>query len=1345
MPPTQDASAFRTSTENALARLRKTERQFRDNSILAALDVEARQLFTFYKKVDITAPKDQKTLLMKFGHVLRSNTCTIAYKTAARLPDLMKPEQAHLYRLFITAIVSSIKVLPTSEAAIQHIGPNLHLVELTSRSAGQDRFFDSNKWLVYRVDLQVLLSGHINLMVTRDDSLTFNPIQDHLMAAGSGSDLPPFVTIYLSPIGYIGRVSRSILMAHCALRAGSKAKDHLNCPTPDPRADVWRSLLPSWLKEHMNISIEPEEAAWLEIEVPIQELKPVVEVDGQDESLQDPGPNDTVSWKSIFWPSDLCFHLENFKTVPKEMPVRGQDPMQFVQEWVLGTGSLASATGADPRNTIDDDDEPLFADEGTFDDPEHFQPFGPPTFPASQTIYPTPSDVGMTHPTPGLSVDGIGSTPANVPGSSAELVHGQDEDMPDFEDGPPVTGTSAYYDEDLFEEMPEDTFGQGTNGDSPPDWDYFASPGATRKASRSASHSRKDGSNSRGDPMQEVVAADQPENNSKQSPPIPPSTNNASGDPTALHEANLPSNAERESAAKSGATHRSTLASASKPAPPLWQPDDHRTAPATVAGRRSSIYEIAKPLPLIPKHDSRYAEKGEYWFDPSPVSNFKSRTSPNNIHQNVPSSPSRNESSMSEISYNSADSPADRMPAALVREWTQYGSGPQEKSVLKNEVDTEKIQQDARQILDVLTPGLVDIPSSVDFDLIPTPDQAVTRTAPEHLQRVAQVLVDQMTQTCLIDHEAQQTDLAIIGRDQVDLQVDLSGINTSAGSSTVSQLANLKGEQSSLKSMGRISRLRSSQICLKRIDRPLTASLSILSFWDTLNLQPEHGSKNLTAFCVHPQNSNVRQGCLNLFQRLSDTYSACALGLHTIGQITGVTTDGLISWTLEGSNERGLSRSMATFGKALANASQVSGTVMIYMVSTDESAAAYLEMCGAFYYLFESFTKSRAEGNAVTDIQLQIIPPTFIASLDTLVVPSQTTYINLAIEVYNRLPPADLASQAGACASAVILSRSENSVRFQLTPMYGSPLERNGPCLHLAYSISNDKNWIVAVWTDELGRSSLSMAYCCQNRGADKGRPRQEIFKEMWEVSQDLMTKVRGAWRLAVAKNGYHDPAELHEWHQVFDKSPAAQKRCLLLLLSVQLSPALALFPLPNQGKPMPTSTQHHYGTPASTPQTSVTSPDQAVPATPTPGGSSFANASTPPDPGFDPSAESDLSVFDPSEESWSVVLPYGTNQSRNMTELRPALVTGYLIKRRGPKNDDGYAMIEVSLVRSTASISTKPSDSSHIELIDDLIRQYRGLVTLGATRGCVDTSRECLPWHIVTSIRGARVLEQAM
>ncbi|OAP62089.1 hypothetical protein AYL99_04292 [Fonsecaea erecta] len=1353
-PPTQDPAVFANTKENTLARLRKTERQFREASILAALDVEARQLFTFYKKVDITAPRDQKTLLLKFGYVLRANTCTIAYKTAARLPDLLKPEQARLYRLFITAIVSSIKFTPIGEAELQPLGPNLYLVEQAPSATDIHHFDKIKRWLLYRIDLQVIPGGQIILTIAKDGAFSFFRVRDGAMKLNwSGHANSEATAIYLAPIGRIGRTRRSKILTHKKLNGTSGNQPSDENQLSNAQREVWRELLPSWLKEHRNTSIEAMEDDWVEVEVPIEEIDHA----SNDSQPDDTSPNnvnyDSVTWRTIFWPAHLCFIFSNEEPAAVTQTKGEQDPMQFVRDWILGTGGGTSKVETGRQNLMDEDDEPLFADEGTFDDPVHFHPFGPPGFGPGQTIYPTPPDVGMTHPTPGFSsVDGMAMTPANPPRGPVERPQPQDEDMPDFEDEPTTSGLQTFYDEDLFEENPDDNLGAEANGDEP-NWDFFDRPGIDPNSARSVSHGRSEETAVRGEIQPGMMRANDEVTGQDAASQGPTVVQGESMGPDAAPRA--PANAEllqlqdqmEQPTMDTEVKGKQILQPPpQRGPPPLWQPEfaPEQTIGAD-RGRRSSVYDGLRSLPSVSSHDSRYGAGGDYWFDPTPILNKKGSSKPNPVFQRPASSSSDSDSLMTSSSNSPERASWQNATHVPFRQWTEYRSPSPNAANRQSEIDKKTFYQDVQQILGGLRSGLVDPPTLSDFQLDDPRPRRIPPVSPQKFLQIAHVLVEQMSQTTLLPRGELEREIQVPPRDQMDVNVDLSGINTSAVPSSVFQLTNPKTEPNNGGIPGRVTRIQPDQIRIRRMERPLTASMAILSFWDSLNLQPESGPKDVTAFCIHPSQENVTEGCFSLLQRLTETYTSCSLGTHTVGRLPGMTDTGLISWSPNDTGQHNLLQRCHKVGSALAEASDVKGTILICMIARNQSAISYLEACIGFFSLFESFTEARTDNQGVTDIALQVIPQSFVADAEALVIPSQTAYIRLAIEVYNRLPPSELPAPPAACSSAVVLSKSENSVHLQLTPTYGSPLEKNGPCLHLAYSVSHDNRWLTAAWTDESGRVALSMSYCLRISQSGKSRPRHDIFREMWDVSQDLMSKVRGPWRLAVVKHEYYEQPELLDWHQLFENAPTSQKRCLLVLLSVQLDPTLEIFPPANQGKSAQTGAQNLYGTPASTPQGSMTSPEQTVPATPTPGGSSFMNAPTPSDPGFDPNSESDLILLDPSEESWGVILPYGVNQARSLVQLRPSQVTGYLIKRRGTKWEDGYSMIEFSLVTSTIHISNTSSETSPDELLEDLIKQYRGLVTLGATRGCVDPNSECLPWHIATAIRGAQLLGQTL
>ncbi|KEF51567.1 uncharacterized protein A1O9_12484 [Exophiala aquamarina CBS 119918] len=1349
-PPIRDPSVTSNTRENTVARLRRTERQFREASILAALDVDALQLFTFYKKIDIANAKDQKTLLSKFGFVLRSNTCTIAYKTAARLADLMKPDQGRLYRLFTTAIISSLRLSPSTECEVQSLGPNLYLIEYLPPASDVHEFESPRRWVLFRVDLQVILSGHIILTIASNDNLSFVRLREALRHGDYAPRTTKCMTLYLAPIGSVARLTGPNLA-----RLYSRIQDGLEAPGHEISSmeeDAWKEMLPWWLRDQMNYTNDPKNVPWVEVQIPIQKADMT-----WDDSSLDSSPDsltfESISWKSIFWPANLCFIWDREKGTPRGAIHNIEDPLQFVQTWITGAaGGPVTDMSQNHQNAFEDDEEPLFTEDGTFDDPEHFQPFGPPAFAASQTIYPTPPDVIMTHTTPGLSVDCIPVTPGNIARENAELPQLQDEEMPDFEVPHSSGAGPGYYDEDLFEEMPDDNFGQEGTGDEP-NWDFFDQPGMDSKdvplgAPRQINENPVDG----------VVGHDVGASRTKITEDFDLSPTDQRSKNEDL-EAMVADKKSSKTLGQGGNWSHSTsiIGGDSRALQPVQSrsPDHHvasdepaqKSTPQDKATRRrSSVYDGLQSVAVASDRDSRYTSNGAYWFDPSPaLTNPKAVKKQNAIYQIIPTSPSGSDgSSMSSRPMSLDHGNTNMWTPGLPRQWTEYHVESPIEQNLHNDVEKAAIQRDIQKVLNSLPTGLKVPPSTLDFNLVKQIREIPGISTQKFLQ-VAHILVDQVSQTCLVRHTGDPPGHEPIPDDHSYVHADLSGMNTSASSSSLHQLVNLRVDNNQSRPQGRILKLFSPQIHVRRAEQPLTASTSILGFWDVLNLQPEHGAKDVTAFCIHPNAQTVADGCSNFMQRMKDAYSACALGNHHPGSIAGLTNDdGLLAWATNEPHQANLRSICKRLGDALSAASDLKGMIVVYMTSQSDRMTDYLETCYAFYTLFETFAQSSTDKKNVVDIALQIIPLDFVADGQTLIIPPQSDYIKLALEVYNRLPPPHPEAAPGTCGSAVSVAVAETSVHFRLNTEVSSPLFKHGRLLHVSYSISDDDRWITAAWTDECGKLALTMSYCTQIWRSSPRRQRRDIFKEIWEVSHDLIGKEQGAWRLCVAKTDSYDSDELGEWRHVVDGNPTSKKRCTLVLLSVRLHPLLKLIPPFTQGRNGPMGGPNTYGTPASTPQTSITSPDQLVPATPTPGGSGIVSAPTPPEHGYDPNVESDLTLVDPAEESWSIVLPYGINQTSNVVELRPSMLTGLLMKRKGVKGEDGHASIEVSLFNLIPS-APATEEPWMDELLEDIIKQYRGLVTLSVTRGCIDAGLDCLPWHVATSIRGARVLGEVM
>lgn len=156
--------------------------------------------------------------------------------------------------------------------------------------------------------------------------------------------------------------------------------------------------------------------------------------------------------------------------------------------------------------------------------------------------------------------------------------------------------------------------------------------------------------------------------------------------------------------------------------------------------------------------------------------------------------------------------------------------------------------------------------------------------------------------------------------------------------------------------------------------------------------------------------------------------------------------------------------------------------------------------------------------------------------------------------------------------------------------------------------------------------------------------------------------------------------------------------------------------------------------TPGATPQSSGVSPDQF-------GASSQAGPQTPGDTPA-PEMDNDATLIDYTDETWGVVLKHPLNNSDSFIKIRPALASGYLVKRTGTNDTDEPVSLAVSLIRagqrnSVATFGTTPTlKPTNDEMLRETLGQYRGLVTLAQHLGVIDMVKEVLPWHIGAVIK---------
>ncbi|RMZ91529.1 hypothetical protein DV736_g1251, partial [Chaetothyriales sp. CBS 134916] len=1319
-PPSSTGSSPPISEDTKYARLKNTESQFRQAAILAVTDPDTSQLYTFYKKVDVM--REQKTLLKRFGNVLRSNSCAIAYKSAIRAPEMFKPEHAKIYRLFVFAILSSIRIQPCDGCEVVRLGARYHMIEI-------DRVIPPatatrNDHLLVRTDIQILHTGHVLLVVVKND-LSLLPL------SRLDTRPPGLVPVVLSPGGHVAifqnRASRS---DHPLLPPDSAY------PTGERRSMI-ETKMTEWIQNALGIDVSSTGTAWVDLLLPVFE----VEMDDTSDKNSPKIPGHTprkISYKPLLWPSHMCFTRPSGPELDHLDTNADGDALQFVLDWMQSKGERGEGLEQQAKDIVQDIDTIPFSDEGLFDNMDGYSGFGALAFPPNLTVYPTPPDVVMTHATPGVSsADGFAATPATNSRALADAR--QPLSSLDTAVSEPTTAAGiggGFYDEDLFDEMPGDALDVGMDGVEP-NWDFFDKPDINADAQEKMDIASSEGPVTitlpKGDPG-ESIANHQPLSHGTETEASKNlmETSNASVEANHDNHMNIALvEKEKDSPVKSSsqninASHMMT------------------TTDQLALHRRPIASNFIDHASFTSSFDGKYSRNGEFWFDATSTSQNRPmfrdgsawiHRAPSISSESTTDSNSTNGDPIVEPEHD-AQSPgpirASNKPA-----WHNYEPPVVRSYVLEDKIDESAVEVEIKGVIDLLKTGLNTPFLEEIFKATRSRNGQIGLPADLALM-FPHLFVDQYSQASLI-HSSYAPNKTICDlRDNDIPSLDFDHMTCTGQRATVAKLNELVPSNSTRQPSERVIMLPENLILIRRTERPLVAASTIIPFWDTLGLQPYLHTKDLTAFCFHRSRPGQSDGCLHFLSRIADAYESCALGSHANGQLPGLTDNGIVSL---GSDS---TPTVRNFVEALLSTTTLTGTVLVYVVATADDPQSYASCCKFFLGLFDRYKRGARARESAHELVLQIIPASFLVSADAIVVPPQRNYNHLAFEVYGRIPP-DSAAFPGTCDYPLILADpgGTTNVKFSLESSVKSPVSEHNDVLHLAYALSEDLRWLTAAWTDIYGRKALTMTYQLRAKTMSKGRPKEEILRELWEVSRDLMKNRRTGWRLVVARIGFYDTVDLNGWTRFLNGEIKASA-CELCLLAIEVHPSLKLGAPELEAKIGHGSNQNQqvlYSTPASTPQaTNATSPENLVSATPTPGNTSALNAPTPPEHTFDTSFDSDLSLVDPVEESWAVILPFGINQSHSILDIRRAPASGYLIKRTDPRDEDGTTMMGVHLIQAQI-LATAAASGQREELLSDIIQQYRGLATLASARGCIDKRRQVLPWHIHTSHTGAKAL----
>ncbi|KAK8069792.1 hypothetical protein PG994_006408 [Apiospora phragmitis] len=507
---------------------------------------------------------------------------------------------------------------------------------------------------------------------------------------------------------------------------------------------------------------------------------------------------------------------------------------------------------------------------------------------------------------------------------------------------------------------------------------------------------------------------------------------------------------------------------------------------------------------------------------------------------------------------------------------------------------------------------------------------------------------------------------------------------------------------------------------LRRYEAKLSVLPSAVTFWESLGLGPSNGGKSINAVCIFPEFTGVSDDADVFLDRMQSVYESLKLGTFSRMDASPEIPNGLMSYQVEKTADSfqnptslmgpNLSAGLSKLSEVLAHLAVKETNFMVFFVYSSDTAGAAIESCYAFQCLFERYKKLllNSRKRVENDMALQLIPLDFLASSTSIPMPCPADYIKLAFEVYDRCT---LFGGAMPSPAIVLEQPLPRIIDFKLTSTPTSSLLHENSCLHLAYAQSVDERWITAAWTDNRGYQQMTASYCLGRRNKSIAALFADVAHEIWETTRDITCTRKVHWRIMIAKCGVMDQSEIETWSNLAQ----AETQCSvsLTLATVDTNPSLQLIP-PTSGNGPPTP--------------SIRGADGGPTSAPTPGG------------GTADDLEADATLVDVTDHMWGAVLAHRLSNSMSPTDLNPAIVSGYLVKRGGPRPEDPPAVMEVNIVHSEGC-----NPRAYETAMRELLTYYRGLGTLARARGMVDKEVDCRPWHIAAAEKGCRTLYMLM
>ncbi|KAI7854657.1 mediator complex subunit 13 C-terminal-domain-containing protein [Circinella umbellata] len=349
------------------------------------------------------------------------------------------------------------------------------------------------------------------------------------------------------------------------------------------------------------------------------------------------------------------------------------------------------------------------------------------------------------------------------------------------------------------------------------------------------------------------------------------------------------------------------------------------------------------------------------------------------------------------------------------------------------------------------------------------------------------------------------------------------------------------------------------EIVVGRQNEWVQGSTTMIGFWEKLRLEPYSSKNNILYFVVYPDNRDIATQLSMFFTNLNSVYETCQLGIHRPGSTEQIfhgavpvpinRGDSSSTW------QKGYMAACENLGAALGRAGVIANdrgisNIVIYLMNPSSQLSSNLDLSRCFSKMLSTYSNtarhhpSTKANFSTRQFAMQIVPLDHALRLDHTC--TMLTLKDIVFSVYSQCHSVEsrqTCDNTRAISSFytppwIIAQQLPETIKLSIKkPLIKFPEVIVDPAatLHMAYSFSLDRRWMVIVWSDHRGEL-LEFAVLEIQAASNKQpvSPLVKVFTEAWTRTRDIANRTGVAWSYVLAKIGLIFESELQAWLDAF-------------------------------------------------------------------------------------------------------------------------------------------------------------------------------------------------------------------